>query len=159
MASVTIKNVDRLVARFNKIASMDLKEKVVQATTLVHGQAKNLAPVDTGNLAGSIRMEVKMADKNIQGRVFTNLEYAPFVEFGTGSNGSGTYPYKVKDLSLTYRDTPWVYSPDGGETFYYTNGQPAQPYMYPALKENEKYIKELLKSGVKEKLKESCKGG
>ena len=145
MASI---NADSLLKRLNNIAEMDLKDKMVQATKLVHAQAKALAPVDTGNLAGSIRMEVKTSGKNLIGRVYTNVQYAPYVEFGTGSTGQGTYPYKVKGLKLSYRDTPWVYTPDGGETFYRTNGQEAQPYMYPAIKQNEKNIKKLFKQGV-----------
>lgn len=145
MASI---KADSLLKRLNNIAEMDLKDKMVQATKLVHAQAKALAPVDTGNLAGSIRMEVKKSGKNLIGRVYTNVQYAPYVEFGTGSTGQGTYPYKVKGLKLSYRDTPWVYSPDGGETFYRTNGQEAQPYMYPAIKQNEKNIKKLFKQGV-----------
>ena len=159
MATVTIKNADRLLQRLNNIADMDLTDKMNKATTMVHAQAKTLAPVDTGDLAGSIHMSVDKVGQTIQGKVYTNKEHAPYVEFGTGSNGNGTYPYKVEGLNLTYRDTPWVYTPDGGDTFYRTNGQPAQPYMYPALKENEKYIKELLKSGVKNELKANCKGG
>lgn len=145
MASI---KADSLLKRLNNIAEMDLKDKMVQATKLVHAQAKALAPVDTGNLAGSIRMEVKKSGKNLIGRVYTNVQYAPYVEFGTGSTGQGTYPYKVKGLKLSYRDTPWVYTPDGGETFYRTNGQEAQPYMYPAIKQNEKNIKKLFKQGV-----------
>lgn len=155
----TIKNVDRLLSRLNNIANMELKEKMIQATKVVHAQAKTLAPVNTGNLAGSIHMEVKSKGKNVEGRVFTNVSYAPFVEFGTGSTGNGTYPYDVKGLSLSYRDTSWVYTPDGGETFYRTEGQVAQPYMYPALKQNEKYIQQLFKEGVHTKLKQNCKGG
>lgn len=142
--------------RLNKIAEMDLKDKMVQATTVVHAQAKLLAPVDTGNLAGSIHMEVKKKDKNLEGRVFTNVQYAPYVEFGTGIKGNGSYPYKIKGLNLSYRDSPWVFTPDGGETFYRTKGQVAHPYMYPALKQNEKYIKQLFKDGVKDNL---SKGG
>ena len=145
MASI---KADGLLKRLNNIAEMDLKDKMVQATKLVHAQAKALAPVDTGNLAGSIRMKVKKSGKNLIGRVYTNVQYAPYVEFGTGSTGQGTYPYKVKGLKLSYRDTPWVYTPDGGETFYRTNGQEAQPYMYPAIKQNEKNIKKLFKQGV-----------
>lgn len=128
-----------------------------KATTLVHGQAKLLAPVDTGNLAGSIHMKVTKRGKEVQGKVYTNLQYAPFVEFGTGSKGNGTYPNK--DINLSYRDTPWVYTPDGGETFYHTEGQVAQPYMYPALKRNEKTIKAMFKNGVHNELKSNCKGG
>lgn len=155
----TIKNVDRLLSRLNNIAKMDLKKTMVQATKVVHAQAKNLAPVDTGNLAGSIHQEVKINGKNIAGRVFTNLQYAPYVEFGTGSNGDGSYPYEIEGITLSYRNTPWIYTPNGGETFYYTNGQEAQPYMYPALKQNEKYIRQLFKEGVHTKLKQNCKGG
>lgn len=145
MASV---NANKLLKRLDNIAEMDLKSKMTEATKLVHAQAKLLAPVDTGNLAGSIHMEVKKKGKEMIGRVYTNLQYAPYVEYGTGSTGRGTYPYKTKGLKLSYRDTPWVYTPDGGETFYRTEGQVAQPYMYPALKNNEQQIKSLFKQGV-----------
>lgn len=159
MATVTIKNVDRLVKRLNKIADMDLKKKMVQATKVVHAQAKTLAPVNTGNLAASIHMEVNKKGENMEGRVYTNVQHAPYVEFGTGIKGNGSYPYKIKGLNLSYRDTPWVFTPDGGETFYRTKGQVAQPFMYPALKQNEKYIKQLFKKGIQTELKSVCKGG
>ena len=145
MATVTIKNIDRLMQRLNKIADMELKDKMTEAVTLVHGQAKTLAPVDTGNLAGSIRMEITKKDKELEGRVYTNTQYAPYVEFGTGVKGTGSYPYDIKGLKLTYHET-W-------------KGMVAQPYMYPALKENEKHIKELFKDGVKNNLAKNCKGG
>jgi len=119
MATVTVKNVDRLTQRLKRIADMDLRDKMVEATKLVHAQAKALAPVgDTGNLAGSIRMEVNNKAGNMEGRVYTNLEYAPYVEFGTGIKGNGSYPYKIENVSLSYRDSGWVYTPDGGETFF-----------------------------------------
>lgn len=153
----TIKNADRLLRRLNNIANMDIEETMNKATALVHGQAKTLAPVDTGNLAGRIHMKVTKHKDEVQGKVYTNLQYAPFVEFGTGSKGNGTYPNK--DMSLSYRDTPWIYTPDGGETFYHTEGQVAQPYMYPALKRNEKTIKAMFKNGVHNQLKSNCKGG
>lgn len=155
----TIKNVDRLLSRLNNISNIELKDAMVKATSLVHAQAKTLAPVDKGNLRGSIHQEVKQNAQIITGRVFTNVQYAPYVEFGTGSKGTGTYPYKIDGLNLSYRDTPWVYTPDGGETFYHTEGQVAQPYMYPALKRNEKYIKQLFKEGVHTELKQNCSGG
>ena len=145
MATVTIKNVDRLTRRLNKIADMELEKAMKKAVTMVHGQAKALAPVDTGNLAGSIRMEIKKKDKNLEGRVYTNVQYAPYVEFGTGVAGNGSYPYEVEGLKLAYHET-W-------------GGMPAQPYMYPALKENEKRIQQLFKDGVKTNLKNTCKGG
>jgi HK97 gp10 family phage protein len=156
---VKIEGYDSLLLKLNKIADMDLTKKVNKATTLVHGQAKDLAPVDTGDLAGSIHIETKRLPKAIQGKVYTNLEYAPYVEFGTGKKGDGTYPYNIKGLTLSYKDKGWCYWSDKENKFIFTTGQEAQPYMYPALKNNEKKIRAIMQEGVKDTLRDICKGG
>ena len=158
MGTIEILNINRLIKKLDKIANADLTEVMNKAVTLVHGQAKALAPADTGTLRASIHMKVKSEKKKVIGRVYTSLNYAPYVEFGTGVKGNGTYPYKTKDISLTYRSTPWVYTPDGGETFYRTEGQVAQPYMYPALKRNEKKIQAMFKEAVKEQIGKAIGG-
>ena len=138
---------------------MELKSAVNKATQLVHGQAKALAPADTGQLRGSIHMQVKDKGNEIEGRVYTNVEYAAYVEFGTGIKGNGTYPYQVEGLNLEYKNKGWAYYDEDKGEWIFTKGQKAQPYMYPALKQNEKTIKAILKQGVHTKLKENCKGG
>lgn len=156
MASITIKGIESLTRKLNNISKTEkVKETMNNAVLLVHGQAKILAPVDKGGLAGSIRPKVITEGKKIIGKVYTNLSYAPFVEFGTGIKGSGTYPNK--NVTLTYRSTPWVYTPDDGETFYYTEGQVAQPYMYPAIKRNERKIKAMFKEALHTDLKNNSK--
>jgi len=156
MASITIKGIDSLIHKLTNISKTEkVKETMNKATLLVHGQAKALAPVDTGNLAGSIHPKVLVQGNLVIGKVYTNLSYAPFVEFGTGNKGNGTYPNKK--LKLTYRSTPWVYTPDEGETFYRTEGQVAQPYMYPAIKQNEKKIKAMFKEALYTDLKNNSK--
>lgn len=159
MANISIKGVDTLTRKFNKIANMNLRSAVNDATKLVYGQAKELAPVDSGYLAGSIHMQVKDTGKELQGRVYTNLEYAAYVEFGTGITGNGTYPYKVKGLSLEYRDKGWAYFDEDKGEWIYTKGQAAQPYMYPALANHKKTIEKMLKDAVSKALKENCNGG
>ena len=58
----------------------DAISKALEASALVvEGAAKNLAPVDTGNLRNSITHEVEKKEA----RVGTKVEYAPFVELGT----------------------------------------------------------------------------
>lgn len=145
MATVTIKNLDKLTHKLNNISNLDVRKAMNKATTMVHGSAENLAPVDTGELAGSIHMEVKKLPTGWQGRVYTNLEYAMYVEFGTGNKGDGSYPYKIDGVTLAYKQD-WA-------------GMKAQPYMYPALKKNEKSIRKLFKEEVKEELRDCCKGG
>lgn len=154
----TIKNVDRLLKRLDNIRRTDVTDSMNKATLLVHGQAKLLAPVDTGILRESIHQEVKTKNGVVEGRVYTNTEYAAYVEFGTGSKGAGTYKYDVPGLTLSYRDTPWSYEDADGNRIW-TNGQVAKPYMYPALKQNEKIIKHLLKTDIRTKLIAKCKGG
>ena len=55
-------------------------ERMIKSATLaVEGDAKLYAPVDTGNLRGSITHQVS----GLSGTVGTPLEYAPHVEYGT----------------------------------------------------------------------------
>ena len=159
MARVTVKGVDRLKQRFNKIANMELRDTMNKVVVLVHGQATMLAPVDNGLLRESIHTQVNNTGAEMQGRVYTNVEYAAYVEFGTGIKGNGTYPYKVEGLSLEYRDKGWAYFDEDKGEWIYTKGQEAQPYMYPALKNHEKTIKKMFRDGVKTKLKQNCEGG
>ena len=104
-------------------------------------------------------MQVKDTGKELQGRVYTNCEYAAYVEFGTGVTGNGTYPYEVEGFTPKYKDKGWAYFDEDKNEWIYTKGQVAQPYMYPALKENEKAIKKYFRDGVIAKLKENSKGG
>lgn len=179
MASITIKNIGSLTKKLNNIANMELKDTVGKAVILVQGQAKELAPTgDSGGagLKGSIKTKVKAVKDGVEGKVFTNKEYAPYVEFGTGIKGDGTYPYSIKGLSLTYKSQPWFIPVDDIDPrtaekyhfqlvhgkdmdFYICYGQEAQPFMYPALKNNEKIIKAMFKDGVITKLQANCKGG
>lgn len=54
-----------------------------QATLLVHRSAKQNAPVDTGRLRASITPSVSQSGNTVMGVVGSNVEYAPFQEFGT----------------------------------------------------------------------------
>lgn len=150
--TITIKGIETLTAKLNNLGDVQrVVSTMNQATLLVQGKAKALAPVDTGNLRGSIHPKVERQGSKVLGKVYTNLSYAPYVEFGTGSKGNGSYPYANEaNVSLKYSSKDnWVYTPDGGETFYRTSGQIAQPYMYPALKQSEKQIKEMFRDTVR----------
>ena len=149
MATVTIKNIDRLTRKLNNVANMELMDTVKDATVLVHGQAVDLAIFEKGYSKGllreSIKMDTKKLKNEIQGRVYTNVQYAPYVEFGTGVRGNGSYPYEIEGLNLKYHES-WA-------------GMEAQPFMYPALKMHEETIRKLFKKGVKTTLAKNCKGG
>lgn len=145
MATVKVKGLDKLHNKLNSIADIKVKKAVKKATAFVHGQAKELAPFDTGRLKGSIHMNVDVKYSYVIGKVYTNLKYAPYVEFGTGIRGDGSYPYSPDGLNLTYKKD-W-------------KGMKAQPYMYPALKGAEDYVKTMINEDIKLSIKSICKGG
>lgn len=58
--------------------------KMILKTTLrIEALAKMKCPVDTGRLRNSIQHQIALDNGEITGRVGTNVEYAPYVEFGT----------------------------------------------------------------------------
>lgn len=66
-----------------------VKASINQNAHEMEGQAKMLAPVDTGNLRRSIHTELK--DGGMIAEVGTNISYAPFVEFGTSRQSAQPY--------------------------------------------------------------------
>lgn len=109
-----------------------------RACALVERKAKENAPKDTGALRRSITSEVNIVGNEIEGVVFTPLEYAPYVEYGTGlfaANGGGR------------KDVPWNYQDDEGN-WHSTSGQHPQPFMKPALDESREEILRILKEAL-----------
>lgn len=135
--AVDIKGLDEIVVRIEKIAdTSQLEAAMGTCCALVERRAKQIAHSfrKTGNLTNSIESEVTKDEGKIVGVVFTPVEYAPYVEFGTGlfaENGNG-------------RKTGWAYEDEKtGETIW-TRGQRPHPFMRPALNENRSKIIEIL---------------
>lgn len=121
-----------LNANFDDYIGDDLDDAVAAALERVgsaaEGFAADLAPVDSGRLRNSITHKVD--DNSVT--VGSPLEYAAYVEFGTGKYASGG------------RNTPWVYKDDKGN-WHYTHGQRAQPFLKPALQNNIKTYQAIIK--------------
>lgn len=77
---------DRLAKSFlRKGTELDtvLKVALEEASIIVESRASDLAPVDTGLLRKSINHRIIERKGYPVGQVGTNVEYAPFQEFGT----------------------------------------------------------------------------
>lgn len=72
------------------------KKGIKLSCILVEGRAKYYVPVDTGRLKSSITYEVKENFWEINGYVGTDVEYAPYLEFGTKKMPS--YPFLLPAL-------------------------------------------------------------
>lgn len=110
---------------------IDCKGPLTKAALYIENEAKLRCPVgDTGLLRASITHEVY--DK--EAVVGTNMEYSPYVEYGTGlfaEAGNGR------------KDVPWHYQTADGE-WHSTSGQSPQPFMRPAIDENIEELTDLL---------------
>ena len=152
--SVEVIGADRLKKKLSNLAKIKVEKALSKACLLVEGQAKLLCPVDTGALRESIHTKVENDGKEMRGTVYTQTEYAPFVEFGTGAKGQGTYPYKIDGLNLQYRQDGWAFvDPETGDTIW-THGQKAQPFMYPALEMNKSRVETILQESIEDLIKE-----
>ena len=116
------------------------KEDLKKACMLVERAAKQKAPKGNGELRRSINSRIDVEGDELIGVVYTPLEYAPYVEYGTGLFAE----------EQGRQDVPWHYQDDEGN-WHSTNGMPPRPYMRPALNENREEILRLLKEGIKKK--------
>lgn len=117
--------------------AQNFENALEKACAVVERSAKQNAPKDTGALRRSITSKIEKNGDDIQGIVYTPLEYAPYIEYGTGlfAEEGGRM------------DVPWNYQDDKGE-WHSTSGQKPQPFMRPALDDNREQILRILKEGL-----------
>lgn len=134
MSDIRLEGLEEVLGALDDLAdTSNLNAALGKACALVERSAKQKAPKDTGDLRRSITSKVE----GTEGVVYTPLEYAPYVEYGTGlfaENGGR-------------QDVPWNYQDDKGE-WHSTSGQKPQPYMRPALNENREEILRIIKEGL-----------
>lgn len=120
----------------------------------VQGTAKDLCPVDLGQLRNSIRTTTRKSKYKVTALVHTNTEYAAYVEFGTGKVGETTPVANKYPGPLSYKQTKWrARIPDVG--WRYVAGQSAQPFLYPALKNNESKVRDNIANDLKQVIREA----
>ena len=86
--SVTAPQIDEMVANYAKapeLVAAQLSTAITKATIAVQSLVKAQAPVRSGKL----RSSVSFAVSGLRGIVMTNLNYAVYVEYGTGIWGVG----------------------------------------------------------------------
>jgi HK97 gp10 family phage protein len=75
-----------------------------EAGFMIERDAKDNAPVKTGRLASSIRTNYSKSNFSVEN--WTNVEYAPFVEFGTGTKVS--IPAGYQEFAAQFMRGPGV---------------------------------------------------
>ena len=156
MSNNNIKNIDKLAKKLALLGGNveeTFKRSINNQCRKIQAEAKLLCPGDTGDLRESIKKRVQVANGHVEGIVYTNKEYAAYVEFGTGRVGEMTPVADKYPGALSYKQDKWLTNiPDVG--IRWVQGQPAQPYLYPALKNNEDRVLENIKQDLESEIRE-----
>lgn len=129
-----------------------VKKQAMQDAEVLAGKQRANCPVVTGELRESIQSYCVLQGDIIEAGTRTNCEHAVYVEFGTGPVGSKNGHPLDSELGVVRKADSWkVNIPGVG--YRYTEGQPANPFMYRGIKEMEETIKEHFGSAVKEVMK------
>jgi hypothetical protein len=87
LIDVDLKGLDPLLARLEFapfVLDQEAGRAMEDATHLVQDAVQGLTPVETGYLRASVSTQTSVYFSEIQGRVFTRVSYAPYVEEGHG---------------------------------------------------------------------------
>lgn len=160
--------------KLDQLVDVDLKKAVGKAVQTVRSAAiMNMNEhIDTGALRQKIYADVEDNGDAAIGTCWTNELYAPYLEFGTGPKGQENHAGISPEITPAYTQSPWwihesqvdkrvaekyhwFYIDTSKGRFYQCTGQPAYPFMYPALKDNQELILEGMRADFSASIKES----
>lgn len=159
--SFEIKGLDSLMKKLDAVpgaitqSCIDGENKTLADITAT---AKELCPVDTGQLRDSIEPymdahKAKADSGTVSGATGTNVEHGIFQEFGTGPVGENTPVAGKSPDDVAHRKTGWTYYSEKLGRFVRTNGQPAQPFLYPASQQRAPELPGNIQKAAQERLK------
>lgn len=178
---MAVTNVNRLMSKLKSLGGDSesiFENSVEKVGKAIERYAKDYCPesgLSDDTLRDSIHFEmVKKDGSKTKGRVVTNHEYASYVEFGTGPIGasSGGVASKLAG-KISYKSDGWYIPASeiepavaeqyhfklvtiGGVDFYYSKGQAAQPYLYPAVVGKEKNLGNIIRYQIRKEIKRIC---
>lgn len=141
---IEVKGLDRLMKKLDAIASQQaITEALLDLGGKIQEAAKEATPVDTGNLRASITVASSSPDTVTVG---TNVDYAVYVEYGTGQLGDPTVPHTERPY--------WRYKGKDGQ-WVTSHGHEPQPFMRPAAERGRELAPEIVKKKLEAKIKEA----
>lgn len=179
---VEIRGLDRLRRKIKLIPSL-VKEANIDATReltdLTEGYAtqniQSSSKYPTGELSTSVKKEVaEDVSGSVVGRVWSDKKHAFYKEFGTGPVGDASPKDLPPGVNPVYTQQKWFFPTSAVDKdlnalygmlivqikeveFYMTRGQPARPWLYPALKDAMEEAEEIYTENINRKLKEGLK--
>lgn len=140
-ANLSSTSLEKLIEKLNQHGQklIDSQKDVLQALAdYTYNKIREYVPVKTGQLRDSFIKEVS----NDVAKVYTDLFYAKYVEFGTGIRGKGNDETKYNTKHLKNKELAY------STTF---QGQEAKKFVYRAILDVEQNYIEIAKNVLREK--------
>lgn len=166
------KELEKKLAVLEQVADEQMEKIVGRQAKRIQAEAKLLCPVQDGELRRSIKTKVQREGERVTAVVYTNKKHAPYVELGTGPKGEANHAGISPVAAPAYLQKPWwihesqvdketaeryhwffIDTPEG--RFYQCSGQAAQPFLYPALKNNEKRVAKNMENALRRELRKA----
>ena len=147
------------------IIASELKKAITRLVILGQGEARKLAPVDTGRLKGSIAYEVLQTSGAITGRFGTNVTYAKPVEYGTGlfstapDSGGGRHWPPPSALDVWAARHGFTSGAEVAAIIGRRGGLKPRPYLRPAYAKIKPRVGEMIDRAATAALMRIAKGG
>lgn len=147
---------DRIGAIGKMLSGRNLLRAVTAGATIVEVDAKVKCTKRTGHLARSIHTESGMRGQVAEVQTGTNVEYGPYVEFGTGvyGTGPGATGKPIVIVPVNKKALRWRVGPKGkGGSWAFAKrvviqGMNPKPYLRPAFDEKkDAALNEMARSG------------
>lgn len=139
-----LEGMDDLTRKLERLAAAATKETLsrlgVRNMLPVEARAKDYCPVETGNLRGKITTQAAETDDGVEIRTGTNVDYGPFVEYGTGQRGAAT--------GVDHPDD-YIYGPKPGMA--------PRPFLRPAWDEGREAVLEGLVEDLEKAVEDAVK--
>lgn len=158
---MSVNGFDEVEKALQEVSELDTRQAVGEAIQFVRSAAVENCHADTGELRQSIFAETTEEENSVTGICWTDKAYAPYIEFGTGPKGQEKHAGISPEVTPVYTQQSWwihesqidrrvaekyrwpyMDTPDG--RFYRCSGNPAYPFLYPAMKDNEEQILKML---------------
>ena len=139
----------------------EMRQALGKACAYVERKAKEKAPkgkVKGGELRRSIKSRVEEENGDLVGTIYSDAEYAPYVEFGTGihaeEGGRTDVPWFIpigeefSEAQAKAYHMIIVEDKDTGMKWALSYGQHPHPFMRPAFTESKERIRKIIRGGI-----------
>lgn len=181
---VEVRGLDRLKGKLGIVstaveegAEESVSEMIKEVSDRASSNLQSSIKHASGEIAGSVKEDLETNSKGkVKGRVWSDKESYTYREFGTGPVGEKSDKSEISPLiTPVYKQKAWFFPVSAskndltalygipkieiqGVEYYRTSGQPARPWLYPALKYVEENMAEdILKWNINDAIKKGLK--